>query len=67
MSLDLGKVAVALLGLLAYKNRDKIGELITGRTSTDPDAGVGSPGGLGEILDRFRNAGAGDHVDFLGG
>jgi uncharacterized protein YidB (DUF937 family) len=62
MSLDLGKVAVALLGLLAYKNRDKLGELITGRTSTDPNA-VGSPGGLGEILDRFRNAGAGEHVD----
>jgi uncharacterized protein YidB (DUF937 family) len=63
MSLNLGKVAVALLGLLAYKNRDKIGELITGRTSTDPNASTGSLGGLGEIMDRLRNAGAGDQVD----
>jgi uncharacterized protein YidB (DUF937 family) len=63
MSLDLGKVAVAFLGLLAYKNRDKIGELITGRTSTSPNVGTGSLGGLGEVLDRLRNAGAGDHVD----
>jgi uncharacterized protein YidB (DUF937 family) len=63
MSLDLGKVAVALLGLLAYKNRDKIGELITGKTSTGPNAETGSLGGLGDVLDRLRNAGAGDHVD----
>jgi uncharacterized protein YidB (DUF937 family) len=62
MSLDIGKVAIALLGLLAYKNRDKIGELIAGRTSTDPKS-AGSPGGLGDILDRLRNAGAGDQVD----
>lgn len=62
MSLDIGKVAIALLGLLAYKNRDKIGELIAGKRSTDPDS-AGSPGGLGDILDRLRNAGAGDQVD----
>ncbi|RUU97350.1 DUF937 domain-containing protein [Mesorhizobium sp. M6A.T.Cr.TU.017.01.1.1] len=62
MSLDIGKVAIALLGLLAYKNRDKIGELIAGRNSTDPKS-AGSPGGLGDILDRLRNAGAGDQVD----
>ncbi|PAP95150.1 YidB family protein [Mesorhizobium wenxiniae] len=62
MSLDIGKVAIALLGLLAYKNRDKIGELIAGRNSTDPKS-TGSPGGLGDILDRLRNAGAGDQVD----
>jgi uncharacterized protein YidB (DUF937 family) len=62
MSLDIGKVAIALLGLLAYKNRDKIGELIAGRTSTD-SKNAGSPGGLGDILDRLRNAGAGDQVD----
>ncbi|MER8555983.1 hypothetical protein NKH37_28135 [Mesorhizobium sp. M1217] len=43
MSLDIGKVAIALLGLLAYKNRDKIGELIAGRKSTDPNASAGSP------------------------
>jgi uncharacterized protein YidB (DUF937 family) len=63
MSLDIGKVAIALLGLLAYKNRDKIGELITGKNSTDPNVKAGSSGGLGEILDRLRNAGAGDQVD----
>ncbi|MER8887586.1 YidB family protein [Mesorhizobium sp. M0500] len=63
MSLDIGKVAIALLGLLAYKNRDKIGELIAGRKSTDPNTSAGSPGGLGDILDRLRNAGAGDQVD----
>ncbi|MER8435109.1 YidB family protein [Mesorhizobium sp. M1312] len=62
MSLDIGKVAIALLGLLAYKNRDKIGELIAGRNSTGPKS-AGSPGGLGDILDRLRNAGAGDQVD----
>ncbi|RWH84197.1 MAG: DUF937 domain-containing protein [Mesorhizobium sp.] len=62
MSLDIGKVAIALLGLLAYKNRDKIGELIAGTNSTDPKS-AGSPGGLGDILDRLRNAGAGDQVD----
>jgi uncharacterized protein YidB (DUF937 family) len=61
--LDIGKVAIALLGLLAYKNRDKIGELIAGRNSRDPDASAGSPGGFGDILDRLRNAGAGDQVD----
>lgn len=62
MSLDIGKVAIALLGLLAYKNRDKIGELIAGKRSTDPNS-TGSPGGLGDILDCLRNAGAGDQVD----
>jgi uncharacterized protein YidB (DUF937 family) len=62
MSLDIGKVAIALLGLLAYKNRDKIGELIAGRNSTDAK-NAGSTGGLGDILERLRNAGAGDQVD----
>lgn len=62
MSLDIGKVAIALLGLLAYKNRDKIGELIAGKRSTDPNS-PGSPSGLGDILDRLRHVGAGDQVD----
>ncbi|WP_366511763.1 YidB family protein [Mesorhizobium sp.] len=62
MSLDIGKVAIALLGLLAYKNRDRIGELIAGRNSTDAK-NAGSTGGLGDILERLRNAGAGDQVD----
>ncbi|TIL53709.1 MAG: DUF937 domain-containing protein, partial [Mesorhizobium sp.] len=50
------------LGLLAYKNKDKIGELIAGRNSTDAK-NAGSTGGLGDILERLRNAGAGDQVD----
>lgn len=53
MSLDIGKVAIALLGLLAYKNKDKIGELIAGRNSTDAK-NAGSTGGLGDILERLR-------------
>lgn len=66
MSLDVGKVALALLGLLAYKNKDKLGELITGKSSSEPaePRSEGSiTGGLSDILDRFRNAGAGDQVD----
>ncbi|MHA6642609.1 YidB family protein [Mesorhizobium sp. A623] len=62
MSLNLKNVAVALIGLLAYKNRDKLGELISGASSTDPNGG-GLAGGLNDMLDRLRNAGAGDPVD----
>ena len=67
----LGRLALALLGLLAYQNRDKIGAWARGQTQP------GSPGqaqggvldsliagsGLREVLDRFRNAGAGEQVD----
>lgn len=68
MSLNLKNAAIALLGVLAYKNRDKIGELLTGKSSSDPSgAQEGSGGGLSEalndILDRFKTNGAGDHVD----
>lgn len=63
MSLNLKNVAVALLGLLAYKNRDKLGELISGSASTDPNKSGGLAGGLNDILDRFRNAGSSDDVD----
>jgi uncharacterized protein YidB (DUF937 family) len=62
MSLNLKNVAIALIGLLAYKNRDKLGELIGGASSTNPNGG-GLAGGLNDMLDRLRNAGAGDHVD----
>jgi uncharacterized protein YidB (DUF937 family) len=71
---NLGRLAIAMLGILAYQNRDKIGELIrgTGR-GTDPNNPQGglldqvskgvSGTALGDILERFRNAGAGSKVD----
>jgi len=71
---NLGRLAVAMLGMLAYQNRDKIGDLIRGAGNRDPN---NPPGGglldqfskgvsgtaIGDILDRFRNAGAGSKVD----
>jgi uncharacterized protein YidB (DUF937 family) len=60
MSLNLKNVAVALIGLIAYKNRDKIGEMLSGAAD---GKGGGLAGGLNDILDRFRNAGSGDDVD----
>ena len=76
---NLGKLAVAVLGILAYQNRDKLAEVIRGTgTSSDPNKAQSTqPGGglmdqlargvegtpLGEILDRFRNVGAGSKVN----
>ncbi|WP_044548931.1 YidB family protein [Mesorhizobium japonicum] len=70
---NLGRMAVAILGILAYQNRDKIGDLIRGGGNTDPNNPQGglldqvsksvSGTALGDILDRFRNAGAGSKVD----
>jgi uncharacterized protein YidB (DUF937 family) len=71
---NLGRLAIAMLGILAYQNRDKIGDAIRGvGRGTDPN---NPPGGLmdqlskgvsgtalGDVLDRFRNAGAGAKVD----
>jgi uncharacterized protein YidB (DUF937 family) len=62
MSLNLKNVAIAMLGLLAYKNRDKLGELMTG-AADEAGKGGGLAGGLNDILDRFRNAGSSDSVD----
>ena len=71
---NLGRMAVAILGILAYQNRDKIGDMIrsAGRGS-DPNNPQGSildqiskgvsGTALGDVLDRFRNAGAGSKVD----
>jgi uncharacterized protein YidB (DUF937 family) len=68
----LGKFALALMGLLAYQNRDKIGDFLRGQTqpgqSGTPQGGgildgITGGGGLREVLDRFRNAGAGEQVD----
>ncbi|MBB6411939.1 YidB family protein [Mesorhizobium sangaii] len=70
---NLGKLAIAMLGVLAYQNRDKIGDIIRGagdRNPNDPQGGIldhlskGVSGtALGDILDRFRSAGAGSKVD----
>ena len=74
----LGRLALALLGVLAYQNRDKIGTWLSnatqpsGDTNSTPVVGglldtisktFGPDGGLREVLDRFRNAGSGDKVD----
>lgn len=70
---NLGKLAIALLGILAYQNRDKIGDIIRGAGDRDPNNPQGgildqlskgvSGTALGDILDRFRSAGAGSKVD----
>jgi uncharacterized protein YidB (DUF937 family) len=77
---NLGKVALAMLGILAFQNRDKLGELLRGndRTGLDRDnpqrSGVGgileqitdtlgSGGGLGDVLDRFRRTGSAEQAD----
>ncbi|AZO60903.1 DUF937 domain-containing protein [Mesorhizobium sp. M1A.F.Ca.IN.022.06.1.1] len=70
---NLGRLAVAILGILAYQNRDKIGELLRGAGNRDPNSLQGgildqlskgvSGTALGDIVDRFRNAGAGSKVD----
>jgi uncharacterized protein YidB (DUF937 family) len=71
---NLGRMAIAILGLLAYQNRDKISDMIRragqGTDPNNPEGGIldqvskGVSGtALGDILDRFRNAGAGSKVD----
>jgi len=68
----LGKFALALLGLLAYQNRDKIGDFLhgqaqPGQTGSSQGGGIldGIVGGCGlrEVLDRFRNVGAGEQIE----
>jgi uncharacterized protein YidB (DUF937 family) len=71
---NLGRLAIAMLGILAYQNRDKIGEAIRGvgrgADPRNPQGGLldqvtkGVSGtALGDVLDRFRKAGAGSKVD----
>ena len=71
---NLGRLAIAVLGLLAYQNRDKIGDMIRnagqGNDPNNPQGSIldqiskGVSGtALGDVLDRFRNAGAGSKVD----
>ena len=71
---NLGRLAIAMLGILAYQNRNKIGDAIrsAGR-GTDPNNPQGglldqvskgvSGTALGDVLDRFRKSGAGSKVD----
>lgn len=70
---NVGRLALAVLGILAYQNRDKIGDLIRGAANRDPNQPQGglldqiskgvSRTGLQDILDRFRNIGAASKVD----
>ena len=70
----LGRIALAVLGILAYQNRDKIGALLRGQGEAGPNqpatgslldriADGAGMGGLREVLDRFRNSGSGEAVD----
>jgi uncharacterized protein YidB (DUF937 family) len=75
MSLNIGKAAIALGALLAYQNRDKIGDLLRGgRDPNSPQSegggvldgvfgGEGPGGALKDVLDRFRGAGSEKEVD----
>ncbi len=72
----LGRMALALAALLAYQNRDKLGNLLRGAQQPG-GAGQGARqggifdnisealkgGSLNDILDRFRNAGKAETVD----
>lgn len=70
---NLGRLALAGLGILAYQNRDKLKTMLdqVRQGGTNPDgtrSGGGlldqlGGGGLGELLDRFRATGRGDAVD----
>jgi uncharacterized protein YidB (DUF937 family) len=57
----LGRMALVALGILAYNNRDKLADMVSGvgRDPNDPNA----RGGLADLLDKLRNAGHGDAVD----
>jgi uncharacterized protein YidB (DUF937 family) len=62
----LSKIAIAALGVLAYKNRDKIGGMLgeLGDSIGVTPGSSGPPtGGLGDLLDSFKKAGQGDAAD----
>jgi uncharacterized protein YidB (DUF937 family) len=66
---NVGKLALAVLGVLAYQNRDKLAALLRGDANKRNDGGLldsilGSSGsGLRDIVERFRTAGAGAEAD----
>ncbi|MBN9066317.1 MAG: YidB family protein [Rhizobiales bacterium] len=62
----LSKIAIAALGILAYKNRDKIGGMLGDlgdSLGVTPGSSGSSTGGLGDLLDSFKNAGHGEAAD----
>lgn len=73
----LGRLALALIGILAYRNRDKLGALLRGEGQTaggpagsqsgsildDIANKFGAGDALRQVLDRFKAAGSGDTVD----
>lgn len=67
--MKLGNLGLAVLGLLAYQNRDKIADVLRAKLPTGDrpaenvfESVVGGSG-LGELLERFRSAGASEQVD----
>jgi uncharacterized protein YidB (DUF937 family) len=68
---------LGLVAIAGYQNRDKIGEFVKKLGGPDSAGGVGGmiegvkkavtsgdiKGGLGELVDQFKNAGQGDTVD----
>jgi uncharacterized protein YidB (DUF937 family) len=62
----LSKIAIAALGILAFKNRDKIGGMLGelgDSLGVTPGSSGPSTGGLGDLLDSFKKAGQGDAAD----
>ena len=62
----LSKIAIAALGVLAYKNRDKIGGMLGelgDSLGVTPGSSGPSVGGLGDLLDSFKKTGQGDAAD----
>ena len=71
----LGRIALAALGILAYQNRDKLGEILktvgsqSNADPNNPNESVvdqvlkGGMGGLSDLLNRLKAAGSGDAVD----
>ena len=73
----LGRLALALIGILAYRNRDKLGALLRGEGQTaggpagsqsgsildDIANKFGAGDALRQVLDRFKAAGSGETVD----
>ena len=53
---SLGRVALAILGILAYQNRDKLGDLLKGKDSTDRDPKDPQQAGKGGLLDQIADS-----------
>jgi uncharacterized protein YidB (DUF937 family) len=56
----------ALLGLAVvagWQNRDKIGDFVKGMANQPGGAAGGAAGGLGDLVDAFRNGGMGEKAD----